>query len=76
MLAKASWLCLFLAAGLLVWGTLCLIAARDGQEKGNVLIVEEPERDLGEQSPGTHIVELRVRNTGESPYRILGLPDG
>ena len=76
MFAKTSWLCFFAAAGLLVWGVLGLIATEDDQKEGNALIVEEPERNLGEFSVGTHVVELQVRNTSRRPHRILGLPDG
>jgi len=74
--AKAAWLCVLATAGLLVWGAIGLFAPGGGQEKGNALIGEETERDLGQQPVGTHVVELRVRNTSRQPRRILGLPDG
>lgn len=73
MLAKISWLCSLLAVVLLAWSGLCLIWPSDGRQNGDVLIVENPEQDLGEQTSGTHTLELRVRNTSGQPHRILGM---
>ncbi len=45
----------------------------DSWQDGDALIVENPEQDLGEQMPGVHTLELRVRNTSSQPRRILGM---
>ena len=72
MFAKASWLCLLVAVGLLVWAGLRIFA----DENGGGLVVEELERDLGEQTLGIHTLEMRVRNTAGQPRRIVGLASG
>ena len=73
MFAKISWLSLFLAVGLLVWGGLYMVRSGDSWQDRHVLIVEDREQDLGEQTLGTHTLELRVRNTSNQPRRIIGM---
>lgn len=76
MLTKISLLCLFLAVFLLVWGGLWAISTEGARDIDNVLIVEQTQYDLGEQSLGSHVLEVRVRNTGNRPHRILGISNG
>ncbi len=72
MFAKVSWFCLLVAVGLLVWAALRMFV----DENGGGLVVEELERDLGEQTLGIHTLEMRVRNTADQPRRIIGLASG
>jgi hypothetical protein len=74
--AKGSWLCLFVAAALLVWGGLRMATIGGTRQDEEVLVVEEREFDLGELAPGSHDFELRVRNTDGKPHRIIGLDSG
>jgi hypothetical protein len=73
MLAKISWFCSLLAVGLLVCGGLCLVWSDDSRQDGDALIVEDREQDLGEQTLGTHTLELHVRNNSSQPHRVLGM---
>lgn len=76
MFAKVSWFCFVVAAVCLGCAALWLFVAGEDRDVGNGLIVEELQRDLGEQSVGSHPLEVRVRNTGSKPLRILGIPHG
>ena len=76
MMTKISWLCLFLTAVMLVCGALWVLTAKEDRDSNNALIVEISRHDLGEQSLGPHMLEVRVRNTGRQPHRILGIPSG
>jgi hypothetical protein len=76
MLTKFSWLCLFLAVALLVWGGFNAFPTEEDRTSNKGLIVEKRQYDLGEQSLGFHILEVRVCNTGSQPHRILGIPNG
>ena len=76
MLTKASSLCLFFAMFLLVCGGLLALTMEDDRDRNNALIVEISRHDLGEQALGSHVLEVRVRNVGNRPHRILGIPYG
>jgi hypothetical protein len=76
MLTKVSWLCLFLAVILLVWGGFWALTSEEHRDSNNALIVEITRHDLGEQLLGSHMLEVRVRNTGSRPHRIIGIPSG
>jgi hypothetical protein len=73
---KGSWLCLLAAVALLVWGGVRMATIEDSRQDEGSLVVEERERDLGEQTLGIHTFELRVHNTAGKPRRIIGLPSG
>lgn len=70
MLIKISWLCLLSAAGLFIWAGIWMMDRSLNEE---VLIVEEPEKNIGQQEIGTCTLELHVLNTGDQPHRILGI---
>jgi len=76
MMAKISRLCLLVALVLLVWCGLWAFTTQQDQDTDSVLIVEGMERDLGEQSVGPCMLEVRVRNTGSRPHRIIGISNG
>ncbi|MHB1425176.1 MAG: hypothetical protein ACYC3I_18550 [Gemmataceae bacterium] len=73
MFAKISWLCLFIAVGLLVWGGLCMVWSGDSRQDGDVLIVAGREQDLGEQTVGDHAFELDLRNSSSQPIHFVGM---
>lgn len=72
MIAKISWICLLVAGGLLVWGSLCLVWSGANRQK-DALIVEDRDQDLGELRIGSHSLEFRVRNTSNQARRIIGM---
>jgi hypothetical protein len=76
MVTKVSWLCLFLAVISLVWGGLRALTTEEDRDNNQGLIVEKMQYDLGEQSLGCHVLEVRVCNTGNRPHRIIGIPNG
>jgi len=76
MMTKVSWLCLFLAAVMLVCGGFAALTTQEDRDSNKGLIVEKLQYDLGEQSIGFHVLEVRVCNTGSRPHRIVGIPNG
>jgi hypothetical protein len=73
MLIKISWLCLLAAVVLFIWAGSCMI---DTSSVGQALIVEEPEKDIGQKELGVCTVELLVFNAGDQPYRVIGIVGG
>lgn len=76
MMTKVSWLCLFFAVVLLGWSVFRVFTPEEDLESNTGLIVEKMQYDVGEQTLGPHVLEVRVRNTGNRPLRILGMPNG
>lgn len=76
MLVFASRFFLVVAIGLLMWAGWWILFSGDRIATAGALTIESPERDLGEQSVGVHIVKFRIRNNSEQPHRIIGFEKG
>lgn len=76
MMTKVSWLCLSLSVVLLVWSGFRVFIPEEDLESNKGLIVEKMQYDLGEQTLGSHVLEVCVRNTGNRPLRFFGMPNG
>lgn len=75
MLILLSRLFSLAAVGLLVCAGVLFFVSRYDAPASEALVVEEPERDVGELTTGAHIVTFRVRNTTQLPQRIVGMTE-
>jgi hypothetical protein len=76
MLSLAARLCFVAVIGLLVWAIVQMALSGNATPAREALVIEEPERDLGEQFVGSHTLTFRVRNTTPQPQRIIGSAEG
>lgn len=76
MLSLASRICFAATIALLVWAVVQMAHSGNATRTREALIIEEPERDLGEQFVGLHSLTFRVRNTTELQQRIIGSAEG
>jgi len=72
----ASRLCFLAAIGLLTWAGVQMALSGNATSSQMGLVIEEPERNLGELPAGMHNVVFRLRNTTGHPHRIIGLNPG
>jgi hypothetical protein len=75
VLTFASRLFFLTAIGLLVWAGVLIAISGNAPSVREALVVEEPQRDVGELPAGAHTVTFRVRNTTQQPQRIVGMSE-
>jgi hypothetical protein len=76
VLTLATRLCFVAAIALIVWAGMWLLVSENSAPAQQALVIEEAERDVGQQLTGKHIVTFRVRNTTQRPQRIIGMAEG
>jgi hypothetical protein len=75
MLRNLIW-CLCVGAGVFALGTAGYFVCKSRHPDGPLLVVEEPERDLGSQPLGEQSLEFRLTNHSDHALRVSGPPGG